>query len=85
MDETTLENLGYVKASKYRITILLSLKGGILCPKEISDNTKYPQSHVSGTLSELAKYNLVECINPKYRKGRLYQLTPQGKLLLEYL
>ncbi len=73
------QQLGYVKASKYRTKVLTALKDSVLCPKDISDRTQYPQSHVSNTLSDLSRQGLVVCINPDARKGRLYQLTDDGK------
>lgn len=77
--------LGYVKASKYRTDVLCVLKDGVLCPKEISEKTKYHTSHVSTTLTELQSRNLVVCINPEARKGRLYRLTSDGKTICAQL
>lgn len=77
--------LGYVQASKYRKKVLLALKDELLRPKDIADETKYPQSHVSSTLSELVKQNLVVCVNPESRKGRLYKLTNDGQIVLDHL
>jgi predicted transcriptional regulator len=77
--------LGYIQASKYRKKVLLALKSGLLRPKDIADQTKYPQSHVSNTLSELVKQNLVVCANPESRKGRLYKLTNDGQSVLDHL
>ncbi len=79
MEKTIPEILGFVKASRYRKNVILALKDEYLCPKEIAEQTKYYSSHVSHTLSELAKRDLVTCINPKSRKGRLYALTRSGK------
>ena len=71
--------LGYVIASRYRQTILVILMENALCPTEIVERTEYHQSHVSKTLRELAMRNLVACLNPDNRKGRLYGLTEDGR------
>lgn len=85
MEKISYSLLGYVQASEYRKKVLFVLKDGLLRPKDIADQTKYPQSHVSNTLSELTKQNLVMCANPESRKGRLYKLTSQGQIILEYI
>ena len=35
------------------------------------------QNHLSNPLKQLKEYELVECINPEVRKGRLYRLTDE--------
>ena len=44
---------------------------------------KLGQIIFSKVLAELKAYELVECINPEVRKGRLYRLTDTGKEVLE--
>ena len=85
MNEETHADLGYAVASRYRRAVLTALNGYTLCPTEISERTKYPPSHVSNTLSDLLKRNLVVCLNPKDRKGRLYRLTPDGEIVCAQL
>jgi len=85
LEKISYTALGYVQASEYRKRVLFALKSGLLRPKDIADQTKYPQSHVSNTLSELVKQNLVACVNPESRKGRLYKLTDEGHVILEYI
>ena len=36
-------------------------------------------------LSELKAHELVECINPEVRKGRLYRLTDKGEEVVKNL
>ena len=38
---------------------------------------------MSFTLKQLQEHDLVECINPEVRKGRLYRLTDKGEKLLD--
>ena len=40
-------------------------------------------SHVSNTLAELLAKDLAVCLTPKLRKGRLYELTSNGKEILK--
>lgn len=85
MNEEPHADLGYVVASKYRCAVLTALQSSILCPTEISERTKYHPNHVSNTLSELRRRDLVICLNPKDRKGKLYRLTSDGKIVCAQL
>lgn len=85
MNEGPHPDLGYVKASKHRRVVLTALAGDALCPTEISEKTNLPQSRVSKALSDLATRDLVMCINPNDRKGRLYQLLQGGEQIYTQL
>ena len=37
------------------------------------------------TLKQLKEHELVECINPEVRKGRLYRLTEKGEKIVDNL
>ncbi len=54
-------------------------------PIEISKKTGIALSHVSNTLAELLENDLAVCLTPKLKKGRLYDLTSQGKKIVESL
>ena len=41
--------------------------------------------HISKVLAELKAHELVECINPEVRKGRLYRLTDKGDEIVKNL
>ena len=43
------------------------------------------QNHISNTLKELKDHDLVECINPEVRKGRLYRLTDKREEIVKKL
>lgn len=73
------EELGWIKASQYRQDILIELDNKPKTPKDISQNTDYYLSHVSKTLKELSEHDLVECVTPDRRKGRLYKITEEGE------
>lgn len=56
-----------------------SLDGEVLIPSQIAKNSGIRTNHISKVLSKLKAHELVECINPEVRKGRLYRLTEKGK------
>jgi len=75
--------IGYIKASNYRKNIIKSLENKKLTPVEMAKETCIPLSHVSNTLAELLEKDLVVCLTPKLKKGRLYELTTTGKEVLK--
>ncbi|WP_231493676.1 hypothetical protein [Methanobrevibacter arboriphilus] len=42
-------------------------------------------SHISTILKELSDKNLIKCLNPQKRQGRLYTTTDKGKKVLKYI
>ena len=60
-----------------------SLEGEVLIPSQIARNSGIRTNHISKVLAELKAHELVECINPEVRKGRLYRLTEKGEELVE--
>ncbi len=62
-----------------------SLDGDVKIPTEIAKDSEIRTNHISKVLSELKAHNLVECINPEVRKGRLYRLTDKGEKVTENL
>lgn len=47
-------------------------------PSQIAKDAGIVQNHISNSLRQLKEHELVECINPEVRKGRLYRLTDKG-------
>ena len=74
-----LTEISYVNISKYRTKVMKSLDGEVLIPTQIARNAGIRTNHISKVLSELKAHELVECINPEVRKGRLYRLTDKGE------
>ena len=62
-----------------------SLDGEVKIPSEIAKDTEIFQNHISNTLRQLKEHELIECINPEVRKGKLYRLTNKGKNITENL
>jgi predicted transcriptional regulator len=79
------DKFGFIKASDYRRKVLISLSNSPKTPTEISESTDIHRSHVSNTLNELSKKELVEVLNPDATKGRLYSLTKEGEAFTEKL
>lgn len=62
-----------------------TLEGDVKIPSEIANDTEIFQNHISNTLKQLKEHELIECINPEVRKGRLYRLTDKGDDLIKNL
>ena len=73
------EEIDYVNRSQYRLKVIKSLNGNVKIPSEIANDTEIFQDHISNTLRQLKEHELIECINPEVRKGRLYRLTDKGE------
>lgn len=82
LDENTMK---YVKRSKYRVRTLKAIGEDVKMPKEIAHDSGILQNHISNVLRQLKDKDLVECLNPKARKGRLYRLSDDGLDVLDKL
>ncbi|WP_367270520.1 transcriptional regulator [uncultured Methanobrevibacter sp.] len=81
-DELLIE-ISYVQISKYRTKTMKALEGNVKIPSAIARDSGIRTNHISKVLSELKAHELVECINPEVRKGRLYRLTDKGAEVVE--
>lgn len=70
---------GRVVASRHRKSVVETLSKGNRTPKEIAIAAKIPLSHVSNLLSYLTDEDLVVCLTPELKRGRIYSLTQTGK------
>lgn len=85
-NDELVEFLVYVKTSKYRKKILLTLEDEkFRIPSEIAKEVGTITSHVSNHLAGLKERNLINCVNEEAKKGRLYLITDNGKEVLKYL
>lgn len=78
LTDEILTEISYVEISSYRKKVMKSLDGEVLIPTQIAKNSEIRPNHISKVLAELKAHELVECINPEVRKGRLYRLTDKG-------
>ena len=79
LSDEMLKEMSYVEISKYRSKVMKALEDDVKIPSQIAKDSEIRQNHISKVLSELKAHELVECINPEVRKGRLYRLTPKGE------
>lgn len=80
-----VDKLSWLKASEYRQNVLKSLKNNPRTPKDISEDTDYYLSHVSKTLSDLVDKELVVCITPEKRKGKLFKISNKGEEMIDLM
>ena len=62
-----------------------TLEGEVKIPTVIARDSGIRTNHVSKVLSEFKAHELIECINPEAKKGRLYRLTDKGEEIFENL
>ena len=79
------ELVRYVNKSSYRVRVLKSLGENVKMPKEIAKDSEILPNHISNVLRQLKEKEIVECINPEVRKGRLYRLSEEGLDVLDKL
>lgn len=85
LTDEILTEISYVEISSYRKKVMKSLDGEVLIPTQIARNSEIRPNHISKVLAELKAHELVECINPEVRKGRLYRLTDKGDEIVKKL
>ena len=75
-------NLGFVLAAPNRIKILKALnRMERATPTQLAKKTKLLPTNVSRTLKQLESQNLVKCLTFGLRKGKLFVLTEEGKIV----
>lgn len=79
------EETAYVLANKIRVRIIemLGESNKPLTPRQLDKLSNISLGNISTQLIELKKRKLVECLNPKAKKFRLYVLTDRGKEVLK--
>ena len=75
--------IGTVLMSPHRTLVLRELSKGEATPKGLSGVTGIAPSHVSSALRTLMSKDLVTCLSPDLRRGRLYSITEKGRRILE--
>ena len=83
ISDEMLKEISYVEISTYRKKVMKALEDDVKIPSQIAKDSEIRQNHISKVLSELKAHELVECINPEVRKGRLYRLTDKGNELVK--
>ncbi len=85
LSDEMLKEISYVKISTYRTKVMKSLDDEVKIPSQIAKDSDILQNHISAVLKQLKEHELVECINPEVRKGRLYRLTDEGEEIIKFL
>lgn len=78
------KQVGFVLRSEQRKRIVLLLKSP-KTPSQLAKTLKSSISNISLKLIDLEKQGIIECVNPKEKKGRIYDLTKTGKDVLRKL
>ena len=81
LSDEMLSEISYVQISSYRAKVMKSLEGDVKIPSQIAKDSDIRVNHISKVLSELKAHELIECINPEVRKGRLYRQTDKGEIV----
>lgn len=77
--------VGYIKCSKHRTKVAKSLIEEPKIPSQIVKEVGLNPYKVSAALKQLREKDIVVCLNPEVKKGRLYQLTNTGREVLKYV
>ena len=85
LSDEMLAEISYVQISTYRTKAMKALEDEVKIPSVIAKDSGIRTNHISKVLSELKAHELVECINPEVRKGRLYRLTEHGEDVVKNL
>ena len=85
LSDEMLTEISYVQVSQYRTKVMKALDGEVKIPSNIARDSGIRTNHISKVLSELKEHELVECINPEVRKGRLYRHTEKGEQVVKNL
>ena len=85
LSDEMLTEISYVEISRYRAKVLKTLEDDVKMPTQIAKDSGIRTNHISKVLSELKAHELVECINPEVRKGRLYRHTDKGEEVVKHI
>lgn len=85
LSDEMLAEISYVQISTYRTKAMKALEDEVKIPSVIAKDSGIRTNHISKVLSELKAHDLVECINPEVRKGRLYRHTEKGDQIVKNL
>ena len=85
LSDEMLAEISYVQISTYRTKAMKALEDDVKIPSIIARDSGIRTNHISKVLAELKAHELVECINPEVRKGRLYRHTEKGDQIVKKL
>ena len=78
------EDYGFVVRGNLRKKVLIHLDKPVT-PRELSKQLNLHLSEASRVLIELTKQELVKCLTPKLKSGRVYEISKKGKTVRDKL
>lgn len=78
MENEIIKMASFIKSSKNREKIVISLESKIKIPSEIAKDTELALNYTSMLLKELKDKEIIECLNEDSKRGRFYKLTKEG-------
>lgn len=85
MDDEMLKLMARINISSYRLKTVKALKEGDKIPSQIAKDAGIRLNHISNILKELKELGVVVCLNEEDKRNRIYQLTPIGRQIADYL
>lgn len=82
MKKKEIDDISFLLSSDRRYKIICELKNGISTPTMLSKKLNFDKSAISHLLKELQSRKLIDCLNPRERKGKLFEITNYGKRIL---
>ena len=81
------KKFAWLKRGKRRVEVLNILYNSNrpLTIKEIKNTSKIAMSQASFIASDILENGLIKCLNPDDKIGKLFEITNEGKILLEFL
>ena len=82
--KVSISDLSWVIRGKQRREIIKHMEKS-QTPTQIANKSGYSLNNTSRVLNEFRKRGIAKCLNPHEKTGRLYILTPKGKLIRDKL
>ncbi|MFH1587138.1 MAG: ArsR family transcriptional regulator [Candidatus Diapherotrites archaeon] len=76
------KTISFVIRSRYRKLVLEKLNFPTT-PTQLAKDLDINKAHVSRALSELIEKGLVKCLTPEARKGKIFERTTKGIIILK--
>ena len=74
-----------VLRSKYRKEILMELNKKPAIPSILAKKLGLSRPNISNSLKELEEWDLIQCLTPNEKRGRLYRITKKGKEIINHI
>ncbi len=89
MPKVEIKLYAWVLRGSQRREIIRHINGtnipAMIYKEAVKSNPKITRNSVSDVLRQFVKKKIAICLNPDEKKGRIYDLTPQGRAIKERL